>query len=258
MGPDARSRLGTRFSAQRPARQSISRGVIVASRRAYQTTRPVGAGDVSMGPYRSVRRTVRMASIDSLQATPSLASPLCTTHRLYAALRVPSQSWRRLRGLRVCSIVFGTRSRFEGDASVSASDGVGLGRGDHSVTRSGGCGRWCAWRRRGLPSTASGLPARAWIRPRSGRLPTSRGCRCWTVRIWCMQSDRFLVYSRKLMWVAHSSGTSGRVVTVHRTPVRPRSSSRRCNGSGAGSACRIGRGVVLLRSNDPDPDGPGC
>ena len=32
------------------------------------------------------------------------------------------------------------------------------------------------------------------------------------------EPDRFLVYPRKLMWVAHSSGTSGRVVTVHRTP----------------------------------------
>ncbi|WP_216870984.1 hypothetical protein, partial [Modestobacter excelsi] len=31
------------------------------------------------------------------------------------------------------------------------------------------------------------------------------------------QPDRFLVYPRRLTWPAHSSGTSGQVVTVHRT-----------------------------------------
>jgi phenylacetate-CoA ligase len=67
------------------------------------------------------------------------------------------------------------------------------------------------------------------------------------------ESDRFLVYPRRLMWVAHSSGTSGRVVTVHRTP-----------GSSAFELSALQRqwswfGVphrarsLLLRSNDPDP-----
>src|SRR3954452_10305522 len=31
------------------------------------------------------------------------------------------------------------------------------------------------------------------------------------------QPDRFLTYPRRLTWPAHSSGTSGRVVTVYRT-----------------------------------------
>jgi phenylacetate-CoA ligase len=67
------------------------------------------------------------------------------------------------------------------------------------------------------------------------------------------ESDRFLVYPRKLMWVAHSSGTSGRVVTVHRTP-----------GSSAFELSALQRQwswfdvphrprSLLLRSNDPDP-----
>lgn len=71
------------------------------------------------------------------------------------------------------------------------------------------------------------------------------------------QSDRFLVYPRKLMWVAHSSGTSGRVVSTRRTP-----------GSSAFEILALQRqwgwfGIpdrprsVLLRGNDPDPEGRG-
>jgi phenylacetate-CoA ligase len=67
------------------------------------------------------------------------------------------------------------------------------------------------------------------------------------------QSDRFLVYPRKLMWAAHSSGTSGQVVTVHRTP-----------GSSVFELSALQRQwswfevphrprSLLLRSNDPDP-----
>jgi len=72
------------------------------------------------------------------------------------------------------------------------------------------------------------------------------------------EADRFCVYPRRLMWVAHSSGTSGRVVTVHRTP-----------GSSAFELSALQRqwgwfGVphrprsLLLRSNDPDPRGTGA
>lgn len=71
------------------------------------------------------------------------------------------------------------------------------------------------------------------------------------------QPDRFLAYPRRLTWTAHSSGTSGRVVTVHRTP-----------GSSAFELSALQRqwgwfGVpprprsLLLRSNDPDPHGRG-
>jgi phenylacetate-CoA ligase len=67
------------------------------------------------------------------------------------------------------------------------------------------------------------------------------------------QPDRFLTYPRRLTWSAHSSGTSGRVVTVYRTP-----------GSSAFELSALQRqwswfGVphrprsLLLRSNDPDP-----
>jgi phenylacetate-CoA ligase len=72
------------------------------------------------------------------------------------------------------------------------------------------------------------------------------------------QPDQFLVYPRRLTWVARSSGTSGRVVTVRRTP-----------GSSAYELSALQRqwgwfGVparprsVLLRGNDPDPDGTGA
>ena len=71
-------------------------------------------------------------------------------------------------------------------------------------------------------------------------------------------SDRFRVYPRRSMWAARSSGTSGRVVTVFRTP-----------GSSAFELSALQRqwgwfGVpprprsLLLRSNDPDPDGKGA
>ncbi|WP_216870824.1 phenylacetate--CoA ligase family protein [Modestobacter excelsi] len=67
------------------------------------------------------------------------------------------------------------------------------------------------------------------------------------------EPDRFLVYPRRLTWPAHSSGTSGQVVTVHRTA-----------GSSAFELAALQRqwswfGVphrprsLLLRSNDPDP-----
>jgi phenylacetate-CoA ligase len=67
------------------------------------------------------------------------------------------------------------------------------------------------------------------------------------------EPDRFLVYPRRLTWPAHSSGTSGRVVTVYRTA-----------GSSAFELSTLQRqwswfGVphrprsLLLRSNDPDP-----
>ena len=69
--------------------------------------------------------------------------------------------------------------------------------------------------------------------------------------------ERFGVYPRGLMWAAHSSGTSGRVVTVFRTP-----------GSSAFELSALQRqwgwfGVperprsLLLRSNDPDGTGTG-
>jgi phenylacetate-CoA ligase len=65
--------------------------------------------------------------------------------------------------------------------------------------------------------------------------------------------DRFRVFPRKLMWTAHSSGTSGQVVTAYRTP-----------GSSAYELAALQRQwswfdvprrprSLLLRSNDPDP-----
>lgn len=71
------------------------------------------------------------------------------------------------------------------------------------------------------------------------------------------EPDRFRVYPRRIMWAAHSSGTSGRRVTAFRTP-----------GSSAFELSALQRqwswfGVpdrprsVLLRSNDPDPAGTG-
>src|SRR4051794_29275732 len=71
------------------------------------------------------------------------------------------------------------------------------------------------------------------------------------------EPDRFLVYPRKLMWVAHSSGSSGRVVTVHRTP-----------GSAAFELSALQRQwswfdvprrprSLVLRRDDPDPDRTG-
>lgn len=65
--------------------------------------------------------------------------------------------------------------------------------------------------------------------------------------------NRFLVYPPRLTWLAHSSGTSGQVVTVRRTP-----------GSSAFELSALQRqwawfGLpprprsLLLRSNDPDP-----
>ncbi|SDS01554.1 phenylacetate-CoA ligase [Friedmanniella luteola] len=69
--------------------------------------------------------------------------------------------------------------------------------------------------------------------------------------------ERFLVYPRLLTWVAHSSGTSGQVVTVHRTP-----------GSSVYELASLQRQwswfdvphrprSLLLRSSDPDPEGAG-
>jgi phenylacetate-CoA ligase len=71
------------------------------------------------------------------------------------------------------------------------------------------------------------------------------------------EPERFLTYPRRLTWPAHSSGTSGRVVTVYRTP-----------GSSAFELSVLQRqwswfGVpdrprsLLLRSLDPDPDRTG-
>jgi phenylacetate-CoA ligase len=71
------------------------------------------------------------------------------------------------------------------------------------------------------------------------------------------EPERFCAYPRRLMWPAHSSGTSGRVVTVYRTP-----------GSSAFELSALQRqwgwfGVpdrprsLLLRSNDPDAAGTG-
>ncbi|WP_218822449.1 phenylacetate--CoA ligase family protein [Geodermatophilus pulveris] len=70
--------------------------------------------------------------------------------------------------------------------------------------------------------------------------------------------ERFLAYPRALTWPAHSSGTSGRVVTVYRTP-----------GSSAFELSALQRqwgwfGVpprprsLLLRNHDPDPHGNGA
>jgi phenylacetate-CoA ligase len=70
--------------------------------------------------------------------------------------------------------------------------------------------------------------------------------------------DRFLVYPRQLMWPAHSSGTSGAVITTHRTP-----------GSSAYELSALERqwswfGVpaqprrILLRGADPDTDSTGA
>jgi len=67
------------------------------------------------------------------------------------------------------------------------------------------------------------------------------------------EASQFCVYPRRLMWTANSSGTSGQVVTVYRTP-----------GSSAFELSALERqwgwfGVppkprsLLLRSNDPDP-----
>jgi phenylacetate-CoA ligase len=67
------------------------------------------------------------------------------------------------------------------------------------------------------------------------------------------EPERFLAYPRRLTWPAHSSGTSGQVVTAYRTP-----------GSSAFELSVLQRqwswfGVphrprsLLLRSNDPDP-----
>ncbi|WP_197028900.1 phenylacetate--CoA ligase family protein [Blastococcus sp. URHD0036] len=69
--------------------------------------------------------------------------------------------------------------------------------------------------------------------------------------------DRFRVYPSKAMWTAHSSGTSGQVVTVHRTA-----------GSSAYELATLQRqwawfGIphrprsLVLRSHDPDPHGTG-
>lgn len=71
------------------------------------------------------------------------------------------------------------------------------------------------------------------------------------------EPDRFRVFPRQLMWAAHSSGTSGRVVTVYRTP-----------GSSAYELSALQRQwswftvprrprSLLLRSHDPDPDRTG-
>ena len=71
------------------------------------------------------------------------------------------------------------------------------------------------------------------------------------------EPDRFRVYPRKAMWTAHSSGTTGRVVTVHRTA-----------GSSAYELATLQRqwawfGIphrprsLVLRSHDPDPDRTG-
>ncbi|WP_211435735.1 phenylacetate--CoA ligase family protein [Trujillonella endophytica] len=72
------------------------------------------------------------------------------------------------------------------------------------------------------------------------------------------EPDRFRAYPRRLMWSAHSSGTSGRVVTVYRTP-----------GSSAFELAALQRqwgwfGIphrprsLLLRSHDPDPHRTGA
>jgi phenylacetate-CoA ligase len=71
------------------------------------------------------------------------------------------------------------------------------------------------------------------------------------------EPKQFLVYPRRVMWQATSSGTSGEVVTAFRTP-----------GSSAFELSALQRqwswfGIperprsLLLRSNDPDPDGAG-
>jgi hypothetical protein len=85
------------------------------------------------------------------------------------------------------------------------------------VTRPGGFGRWCGWRRRGLPlrkwfAGSGGGPASIRSRADLPRLPLLD--RSHLVH----ESDQLPLYPRRLMRVAHSSGTSGRVVTVHRTP----------------------------------------
>ena len=70
--------------------------------------------------------------------------------------------------------------------------------------------------------------------------------------------DRFLVYPRRAMWTAHSSGTSGQVVTVYRTPgssaFELSALERQWGWFGLPSRPRR----VLLRRNDPDLDGTGA
>lgn len=72
-----------------------------------------------------------------------------------------------------------------------------------------------------------------------------------------LQPDHFLAYPRKLTWASHSSGTSGQVVTVHRTPgasaFEISALQRQWGWFGIPSRPRS----VLLRGNDPDPDGRG-
>ena len=70
--------------------------------------------------------------------------------------------------------------------------------------------------------------------------------------------DRFCVYPRGLMWAAHSSGTSGRVVTTYRTPgssVFELSALQR-QWSWFGLPARPRR--IALRGADPDVDGSGA
>jgi hypothetical protein len=71
------------------------------------------------------------------------------------------------------------------------------------------------------------------------------------------ESDQFLVYPRKLMWVAHSSGTSGRVVTVHRTPGSSAFEFSALQRQWSWLTCRIGRGVSCCGATNPDPQGTG-
>ena len=71
------------------------------------------------------------------------------------------------------------------------------------------------------------------------------------------EPERFLVYPRKLVWKAHSSGSSGRRVTAFRTPgssaFELTALQRQWSWFGLPSRPRS----LLLRSNDPDPNGTG-
>jgi phenylacetate-CoA ligase len=71
------------------------------------------------------------------------------------------------------------------------------------------------------------------------------------------EPERFLVYPRRLMWQAHSSGTSGRRVTAFRTPgssaFELTALQRQWSWFGVPSRPRS----LLLRSNEPDPHGTG-
>lgn len=71
-------------------------------------------------------------------------------------------------------------------------------------------------------------------------------------------SGRFRVYPQRMMWTASSSGTSGQVVEVHRTPgssaFEISALERQWGWFGVPSRAR----KVLLRADDPDADGTGA